>query len=42
MPLIETSKRLERDKTSVRLERDYGVWPNIVLQNSWQEQERDY
>ena len=39
MPLLETSKRQERDKTRVRLERDkretreiwsYGGWPIIV------------
>ena len=39
MPLLENSKRQERDKTRVRLERDkretreiwsYGGWPIIV------------
>ena len=43
MPLLETSKRLERDKTRVRLERDYGGWPNInykIAGKNKREQER--
>ena len=48
MPLLETSKRQERDKTRERLERDkketreiwsYGGWPIIVQQDSWRDLE---